>query len=324
MTVLVTGVAGFIGAHVAAALLRRGEQVIGIDNLVPYYNPALKLARLDGLRGQPGFRFIQASIADRAAMESVVDEAPDIDRVVHLAAQAGVRHSLVDPWSYVTANVMGHVTVLEAARRLKRLRHLVYASSSSVYGSSTDVPFTESDRADRPTSLYAATKRADELISHAMWHLHAMPMTGLRFFTVYGPWGRPDMAYFLFAEAIMAGRPITLFENGELRRDFTFIDDIVVGVLAALDRVPETNVPPRVFNLGNNRGEQVSTLVGLLEQGLGRRAEIISAPKPQADVPETAASLAESREFLGFMPQVRLADGVPRFTDWFLDWRKNL
>ncbi len=318
MTVIVTGAAGFVGFHVAQALLARGEQVIGVDNLNAYYDPALKHARLAQL-AHPGFAFHELDLADKDAVFALVDGAPETTGLVHLAAQAGVRHSMVDPYAYVSANVMGHVTVLEAARRLPRLGHLVYASSSSVYGGNTKLPFAETDRVDTPVSLYAATKRADELIAHAYWHLYGMKLTGLRFFTVYGPWGRPDMAYFSFAEAIAAGTPITLYEAGRLKRDFTFIDDIVAGVLACLARPPAHE--PLLFNIGNNRGEYVSDLVRLLEQGLGRTAVIRDAPRPVADVAETCADLSAIAAWTGYAPTTPLSEGIPRFVDWFRRYR---
>ena len=321
MTVLVTGVAGFIGSHVAAALLARGDAVIGIDNLNSYYDVRLKQARLARLTGQARFRFEMLDVSDRMAMEGLCAAHPEIDRIVHLAAQAGVRHSLVDPYSYVQSNVMGHLVVLEAARRLTGLRHLVYASTSSVYGANTAMPFRETDRVDTPMSLYAATKRADELMSHAYAHLFGLPQTGLRFFTVYGPWGRPDMAYYSFARAIVAGEPITLYDDGRLRRDFTYVDDIVAGVSGALDRPPAADgLPVRVLNIGNHRGEAVRTLVGLLEESLGRRAVVRSAPRPAADVEETFASVDAIHALTGFVPQTSLAEGIPRFVAWFRDW----
>ncbi len=320
MTTIVTGAAGFVGFHVAQALLARGEAVVGLDNLNDYYDVRLKRARLAQLEGQPGFTFHKADIADKAALFAVFDGVPGATGIVHLAAQAGVRHSMVDPWAYVSANVMGHVTVLEAARRLPNLRHLVYASSSSVYGGNTKLPFAETDAVNTPVSLYAATKRADELISHAYGHLYRIPQTGLRFFTVYGPWGRPDMAYYMFAERIATGEPITLFEGGRLKRDFTYIDDIVQGVLGCLDRPPAPGTPTQVFNIGNNRAEWVSDLVRLLEEGLGRRAVIVDAPRPIADVVETCADLEAIGAYAGYAPRTPLAEGVPRFVRWFQDY----
>jgi UDP-glucuronate 4-epimerase len=323
VTVIVTGVAGFVGSHVAHALLARGEPVLGLDNLNPYYSVRLKEARLARLENRPGFRFRRVDIADKTGVFAAFEEAPEATRVVHLAAQAGVRHSMVDPYAYVSANVMGHVTVLEAARRLNRLEHLVYASSSSVYGGNAKLPFAEADRVDTPVSLYAATKRADELTSHAYWHLYGMPLTGLRFFTVYGPWGRPDMAYYAFAESIMAGTPITLYDEGRLRRDFTYIDDIVDGVLACLDRPPADGTGPLLFNIGNSRAEYVSDLVGLLEQALGRRALIRDVTRPVSDVAETWADLTAIQAYAGYRPRTPLAEGIPRFVEWFLGYRRN-
>ena len=317
VTTIVTGAAGFVGYHVAEALLARGEAVVGIDNLNDYYSVPLKEARLARLRARPGFSFYRADIADRAAIADVFGRASDATAVVHLAAQAGVRHSMVDPYAYVTTNVMGHVTVLEAARALPRLAHLVYASSSSVYGGNTKLPFAETDPVNTPVSVYAATKRADELISHAYGHLYGIPQTGLRFFTVYGPWGRPDMAYYDFAERIMRGEPITLYEGGRLRRDFTYIDDIVQGVLGCLDVTPVSGMPPAVFNIGNNRAEWVSELVRLLEEGLGRRAIVVSTPRPVADVAETCADLTAITAHAGYQPSTPLSEGVPRFVKWF-------
>ena len=321
VTVIVTGAAGFVGYHVAEALLARGEAVVGVDNLNAYYSVALKQARLGRLQAQPGFTFYKADIADRVALFEVFGRAQSATAVVHLAAQAGVRHSMVDPYAYVTTNVMGHVTVLEAARMLPQLKHLVYASSSSVYGGNTKMPFAESDPVDTPVSLYAATKRADELISHAYSHLYGIPQTGLRFFTVYGPWGRPDMAYYSFAERIMAGEPITLYEGGRLRRDFTYIDDIVSGVLGCLDVVPAPGTMPAVYNIGNNRAEWVTSLVSLLEQGLGRTAIVVSTPRPVADVAETCADLTAIASHAGYAPSTPLSEGVPRFVEWFLAYR---
>jgi UDP-glucuronate 4-epimerase len=320
VTVLLTGVAGFIGYHVAEALLARGERVIGLDNLNAYYEVRLKQARLDRLDGRAGFEFCRLDLEDRAAVHDVVRRNSDIDRIVHLAAQAGVRHSLIDPYAYVQSNVMGHLVVLEAARLLPGLRHLVYASSSSVYGANQELPFSETDRVDTPLSVYAATKRADELLSHAYGHLHGLPQTGLRFFTVYGPWGRPDMAYFAFARAIAAGQPITVYDGGRLKRDFTYIDDIVAGVIGCLDRPPGVGAPARVLNIGNHRSETVGTLIALLEQALGQRAILRDAPRPAADVAETFASVEAIAALTGFAPVTSLVQGIPRFVAWFRAW----
>lgn len=318
MTVLVTGAAGFIGHHVALALLDAGEQVVGLDNLNDYYDPGLKRARCARLAGRAGYRFVEADIADRDAMAAVVAAEPDITRIVHLAAQAGVRHSMVDPYVYVQANVLGHVTLLEAARRLQRLKHLVFASSSSVYGLNDSLPFREVDRTDRPNSLYAATKRSGELISHAYGHLYGMPQTGLRFFTVYGPWGRPDMAYYGFARAIAEGRPVTLYEGEGLSRDFTFIDDVVDGVLRVLELPPDPATERvRILNLGNRRSERVSRMVELLEQALERRAEIRMVPRPAADLMATWAAVDAAQELAGWLPRTPLDVGIPRFVSWF-------
>ena len=249
-------------------------------------------------------------------MEAIVRVTPGITHVVHLAAQAGVRYSMVNPFAYVHSNVMGHLVMLETARALPELRHFVYASSSSVYGMAKDFPLEEDGAVDQPTSLYAATKRADELMSHAYTHLYAIPQTGLRFFTVYGPWGRPDMAYYGFAQAIMAGKPIILYEGGLLKRDFTYIDDIVTGVVGVVDRPPPPG-PPRILNIGNNRSEKVSHLVRLLESGLGRHAIIRTQPRPAADVVETWASIDRIATLAGYAPATSLEAGIPRFVDWF-------
>jgi len=320
MTVLLTGVAGFIGYHVAEALLAGGERVIGVDNLNSFYDVRLKRARLERLGAHREFAFHLLDVSDREAVGALAGAHPEIRVVVHLAAQAGVRHSLVDPYAYVQSNVMGHLVIQEAARRLPRLEHLVYASSSSVYGANRGLPFTEAERVDAPLSLYAATKRADELMSHAYAHLFQLPQTGLRFFTVYGPWGRPDMAYYAFAEAIVAGEPITVFDGGTLKRDFTFIDDVVAGVVACIGRPPPGPTPARLLNIGNRRAERVSTLVELLERELGRAAIVRSVPRPAADVEETCASVEAIAELTGFSPAVTLEAGIRRFTSWFRDW----
>ena len=317
MAILLTGAAGFIGFHTAHALLARGEQVIGVDRVDDYYDTRLKEARLAQLAG-PGFRFVRADVADRAAMLALAS--PDITHVVHLAAQAGVRFSMIDPYAYVSSNVMGQVVLLELARTLPRLEHFVYASSSSVYGLNTKLPFSETDPVDRPSSLYAASKRAGELISHAYAHLYGLKQTGLRFFTVYGPWGRPDMAYYSFAAAIMAGEPITVYDGGRPKRDFTYIDDIVSGVLGAMDRPPGAGEGPRLLNIGNHRSETVSHLVALLEAALERRAVIRNAPRPAADVEETWADVDAIGRLTGFAPSTTLEEGIPRFAAWFREY----
>jgi UDP-glucuronate 4-epimerase len=322
MTVLLTGAAGFIGMHVAQALLARGERVLGVDNLSAYYDVRLKRARLARLETAAGFTFIEADVSDRDTMLPLATARQEVTRVVHLAAQPGVRHSLVDPFAYVDANVMGHLVMLEAARRLPRLEHLVYASSSSVYGGNRKLPFSEADRVDRPVSLYAATKRAGELISESYAHLFGLPQTGLRFFTVYGPWGRPDMAPWMFAEAILGGRPVTLYDGGRLKRDFTYVDDIAAGVLGCLDHPPAGHAP-RLLNIGNHRSEEVRHFVAVLEAALGRRAVVVDTPRPATDVEETFADIAAIQALCGFTPGTAIEVGVPRFADWYLSWRKG-
>jgi UDP-glucuronate 4-epimerase len=320
VTILLTGAAGFIGFHTARALLARGETVIGVDRIDDYYDVRLKQARLAQLEGAR-FRFVRADVADRHAMLALA--APEITHVVHLAAQAGVRFSMIDPYAYVQSNVMGQVVMLELARALPHLMHFVYASSSSVYGLNRELPFSETARVDRPSSLYAATKRSGELISHAYGHLYGLPQTGLRFFTVYGPWGRPDMAYYGFAEAITRGTPITVYDGGRLKRDFTYIDDIVAGVVGVLDRPPEAGQAPRVLNIGNHRSETVSHLVALLEAALGRRAIIHDVARPAADVEETWADVEAIQALTGFSPSTALEVGIPRFASWFRAYRAS-
>lgn len=322
MTVLVTGVAGFIGLHVARALLARGESVLGVDSLNAYYDPALKRARLAELERLPGFRFVRLDIADAEAMTALArEEAGAVTGVVHLAAQAGVRYSLERPFEYVRSNLEGHMVVLETCRHhLPALRHLVYASSSSVYGANEKVPFAVEDPVDRPVSLYAATKRADEILSQAYAHLYGIPQTGLRFFTVYGPFGRPDMAYYSFTDAIVAGRPITLFNEGRMRRDFTWIGDVVEGVLAALDRPPtaEPGRPPhRLYNLGNHEPVELRRFVAVLERALGLRAQIRLAPMQPGDVVETFADIAATTRDLGWKPTTSIEEGLPQFVAWY-------
>ncbi|WP_027135856.1 SDR family NAD(P)-dependent oxidoreductase [Geminicoccus roseus] len=322
MAVLVTGVAGFIGFHVAQALLDRGEEVIGVDIVNAYYDPSLKEARLRQIEGRDGYRFVRADIAELEQIRAIAKEnAERITGVVHLAAQAGVRHSLTAPFDYVRSNLVGHMVMLEVARHdLPNLKSFAYASSSSVYGGNDKIPFSVDDQVDRPVSLYAATKRADELMSYAYSHLYGLPQTGLRFFTVYGPWGRPDMAAYIFADAIAKERPITLFNHGDMKRDFTYIDDIVAGVLAALDRPPEPDaqgVRARVYNLGNNQPNDLRTFVRILEREMGRDAVVKLAPMQPGDVPATFADIEASRQDLGFQPVTPLEEGLPKFVAWY-------
>ena len=324
MTVLVTGAAGFIGHHVCEALLSRGEEVIGVDNMSAYYDVALKEARLARLENRTGFNFRKLDIADRDAMSGAFTPQSGIDRVVHLAAQAGVRYSLDHPFTYVEANLVGHMVILELCRGLPGLKHLVYASSSSVYGANTKLPFSIEDRVDVPKSLYAATKRADELMSQAYSHLYRIRQTGLRYFSVYGPWGRPDMAIYSFTRAIYAGEPIHVYNAGDMRRDFTYIDDVVAGTLAVLDRPPadggEERAPHRVYNIGNHRSEELMELIAILEQTIGRKAEIIPEPMPDADVKETYADISAAQAEVGFQPTTTIAEGIPRFIAWYRDY----
>jgi UDP-glucuronate 4-epimerase len=321
MTVLVTGVAGFIGYHTATALLRWGEAVLGVDCLDPYYDVNLKRARLARLEGEGGFSFVELDITDRAGLAAAVGAASDVTRVVHLAAQAGVRYSLENPAAYIHANVDGHFAILDLCRHMKRLDHLVYASSSSVYGGLETMPLSVGDRVDQPISLYAATKRADELMSYCYSYLYDLPATGLRFFTVYGPWGRPDMAAYIFTRAILAGEPIRLFNEGDMKRDFTYIDDTVAGILAALDRPPAGDgAPHRIYNIGNNRSEALLHLVALIEAEIGQKAMIEHAPMQPGDVKETFADIELSRRDLGFEPRTTIDEGIPRFVAWYREY----
>jgi UDP-glucuronate 4-epimerase len=320
MAVFVTGAAGFIGYHMCEALLARGEAVIGLDNLNDYYDVALKKARLERLRGQDGFKFILADICDKNAMQRAAAEADDVRAVLHLAAQAGVRYSLINPSAYVETNIVGQLHILEMCRHLPNLAHLVYASSSSVYGGGSDVPFSESHPVDRPVSLYAASKKAGELMGYVYAHLYRIPMTGLRFFTVYGPWGRPDMAAYIFARAIFDGQPIKIFNNGDMRRDFTYVDDVVRGVLSVLDAPPggvDENPPHRLYNIGNNRSEPLLRYIEVLEKAIGRRAEKEFAPMQPGDVKETYADIEAIRRDHGFEPAISIDEGLPRFVTWF-------
>jgi UDP-glucuronate 4-epimerase len=318
---LVTGAAGFIGYHVARRLLERGDAVVGLDNLSPYYSVALKRARLAELAGFKGFTFRQADIADQRALRDSLAGLP-VRRVVHLAAQAGVRHSLTHPEDYASANLTGHLNVLEYARHREGCELMVYASSSSVYGGNTKLPFSESDPVDTPVSLYAATKRADELMSYSYARLYRLPLVGLRFFTVYGPWGRPDMAMWLFAEAILDGRPIQVFNHGKTRRDFTYVDDIVTGVLLVADgEAVAGEVPHRLYNIGNNRAEDLEHMIGLLEQALGAKAKRELLPLQPGDVVATYADIAAISADYGFRPATPLEVGIPKFVAWFRGWR---
>jgi UDP-glucuronate 4-epimerase len=317
MRVMVTGAAGFIGYHVAAALLARGIEVVGVDDLNAYYDVRLKQARLARLG--KGFVFHRLDLADHEGLARLGD---GVEVVVHLAAQAGVRYSLEQPFAYAAANLTGHLSILEMVRHRKAVKHLIYASSSSVYGTGSALPYTEDARADLPSSLYAATKRADELMSRSYTHLFGLKQTALRFFTVYGPWGRPDMAYFGFAEAIMAGEPVTLYDEGRLKRDFTYIDDVVAGILGVFDHPPGNEARHRLFNIGNHRAEYVTDLVRLLEEGLGRKAVIVSRPKPEADPVETWADVSALGALCGYVPTTRLEVGIARFVDWYKDWRE--
>ncbi|HEX3883607.1 MAG TPA: NAD-dependent epimerase/dehydratase family protein [Stellaceae bacterium] len=314
MPFLVTGSAGFIGFHLARYLLDRGERVIGIDNLNPYYDVALKRARLALLEPRNGFSFAALDVTDEAGLGALVDRHPDIDAIIHLAAQAGVRYSLSNPLSYIDSNVKGQVVLLEAARKLKGLNSLVYASSSSVYGTNEKQPFSTDDRVDHPASLYAATKRAGELITDTYTRLYGLSCTGLRFFTVYGPWGRPDMAYYLFTDAILAGRPIKVFNNGEMRRDFTYVDDILPAIAAAAQPAPAGH---RLYNLGNNRPEPLLDFIGTLETALGRKAIKEMAPMQPGDVTTTYADIETARRDLGFDPKTSIAEGLGRFVEWY-------
>ena len=323
--IIVTGAAGFIGSFVAAALLDRGEQVLGLDSLNSYYDPALKQARLKRLEGRNGFRFRKVDIADEVALkEALAEVLPQTRHIIHLAAQAGVRYSIERPEDYVRANLNGHFNMLQMARQAPSLEHLVYASSSSVYGASKKVPFALDDAADHPVSLYAATKRADELLSISYARIFKLRQTGLRFFTVYGPWGRPDMAYYKFTKAIFAGKPIETYAGGALQRDFTYIDDVVAGVLAALDRSPAADgeEPHRIYNLGNDSPESVNALVTAIETACGKKAVRIDKPMPLGDVPKTWADLSASRRDLGYAPTIKLDEGIRRFVTWYRDYAK--
>lgn len=320
MKVIVTGAAGFIGSHVSRTLLSRGDAVVGVDNLNAYYDPKLKDDRLGFLTPEPGFSFVRADVSDRASILKLADDHPDAEAIVHLAAQAGVRHSLVDPYAYIDSNVMGQVVMFELAKRMKTCRNLVYASSSSIYGRNTEQPFGTDQKVQKPASIYAATKLACEHLAEAYSWSFGVPATGLRFFTVYGPWGRPDMAAYLFASAIVKGEPIKVFNHGNMKRDFTYIDDIVAGVVAALDNPPPARHGEsrhKVYNLGGNRSERLMDYIAIIERELGREAAKIMLPLQVGDVTETSADITESARDLGFDPKTPISEGLPRFIAWF-------
>jgi UDP-glucuronate 4-epimerase len=335
MRVLVTGAAGFIGYHVSERLLARGDEVVGLDNLNAYYDPTLKQARLARLTARKGFRFARIDLADRAAMEALFEGA-EVARVVHLGAQAGVRYSVENPHAYADSNLTGTLHVLEGCRH-HGVEHLVFASTSSVYGANTRMPFSVHQNVDHPLSFYAATKKANELMAHTYANLYRLPVTGLRFFTVYGPWGRPDMALFQFTRNILAGKPIDVFNYGNHRRDFTYIDDIVGGVVAALDHVaapdpdwdsdrpdPATSLAPyRVYNIGNNRPVELLRYIELLEQRLGRRAERNLLPLQVGDVPDTWADAEDLVRDVGYRPSTPVEEGVAKFVDWYLEYYRD-
>ena len=315
MKVLVTGVAGFIGMHCARRLLARGDEVVGIDSLTPYYSVELKRARLAEIGSAKNFAFEQADLADLGATQRIFETARPA-AVLHLAAQPGVRYSLENPGSYVQANLVGFANLLEACRR-HQPRHLLYASSSSVYGNSDKLPWSEADNVDRPISLYAATKKSNELMAHVYSHLFGLPATGLRYFTVYGPWGRPDMSPVLFARAIMDGKPIQVFNRGEMQRDFTYVDDAVEGTLRALDRPPAGQPPYRVFNIGNHRPVPLLDYITTLERVLGRKALLEMKPMQPGDVAATCADTQALADATGFAPSTPLEEGLVRFAEWF-------
>jgi UDP-glucuronate 4-epimerase len=331
MTTLVTGVAGFIGMHVAERLLLRGDRVIGIDIVNDYYDPTLKQARLAKLRDAFGdaFTFLQVDFADMAALTGALS-GREFDRIVHLGGQAGVRYSIENPHAYMQANLVGHLNMLEIARH-RGSAHMVYASSSSVYGGNTKLPFAVEDRVDHPISLYAATKKADELISETYAHLYRLPLTGLRFFTVYGPWGRPDMAMWIFTKAMFAGEPIPVFNNGNMERDFTYIDDIVSGVVACHDNPPPddgeekaggSHAPHRLYNIGNSNSEHLGRMIDLLEREMGREAVRNYLPMQAGDVPRTYADVSAISRDLGYAPTTSIDVGVPRFVAWYRDYHR--
>jgi UDP-glucuronate 4-epimerase len=330
--VLVTGAAGFIGSHLSLRLLSRGDEVVGVDNMNAYYDPSLKQARLDRLTRDQGFRFVRLDVADRGTMEQLFSS-ERFDIVAHLGAQAGVRYSIQNPAAYIDSNLVGFGNVLEGCRQTG-VKHLTYASSSSVYGANTDLPFSVHHNVDHPLSLYAATKKANELMAHTYSHLYRLPTTGLRFFTVYGPWGRPDMAIYIFTKAILAGKPIEVFNHGKMRRDFTYVDDIVEGVVRILDTVatpddawsgdlPDpaiSNAPYRLYNIGNNSPVELMRLIEVIEQALGKKAKLDFKDMQPGDVPATYADVEDLRRAVGFTPSTSIEVGVQRFVEWYRDY----
>ncbi len=321
MTVLVTGAAGFIGYQVAEALLEKGETIIGVDNLNDYYDVSLKKKRLENLQKHNGFMFQKLDIVAREDVEKLFSDHSDLTRILHLAAKAGVRYSLENPYSYTRSNIEGQLVLLEAARNMAELKHFVYASSSSVYGTNTKLPYAVEDRTDEPLSIYAVTKKSAELMSHTYAHLYGLPLTGLRFFTVYGPWGRPDMAYYLFTKKIIEGEPIPIFNNGEMRRNFTYIDDVVSGVISCLyaDLAVDgkTQALNRIYNIGNNQSENLMDFVKEIERAIGTSAEYDFQPMQPGDVKETVADISTSIRDFGFAPKTSIQQGLPKFVEWY-------
>ena len=319
MLYLVTGVAGFIGSQTALSLLGRGHQIVGVDNLNDYYSVALKRRRLEALQAQPGFRFVDLDIADHDALIAL-PERPLIDRVIHLAAQAGVRYSIENPFAYASSNLTGHLSVLEFCRHAERKPLLAYASSSSVYGEGLEAPFSEDAAVDQPVSLYAATKRADELMSLTYAKLYGLQQVAMRFFTVFGPWGRPDMAYWSFTDRIIRGQPIHVFNQGNMRRDFTYIGDVVQAVTAIAEQAPNLSGldrPHRIYNIGNNKPVRLLDFIKYIEDAVGRAAELIMEPMQPGDVPDTCADISRMKADYGYSPQTSLADGIGIFVEWF-------
>jgi UDP-glucuronate 4-epimerase len=333
-TVLVTGAAGFIGFHLCARLLRDGYRVVGLDNFSDYYDPQLKHARLRAIRDESSFAFHAADLGDRSAVAAIFEEARPTC-VINLAAQAGVRYSIKNPYPYVESNIVGFLNVLEGCRRYV-VEHLVFSSSSSVYGANTHMPFSTHDNVDHPVSLYAATKKSNELMAHSYSYLYGLPCTGLRLFTVYGPWGRPDMSYFKFTRAILEGKPIEVFNHGNMQRDFTYVDDIVAGITAVMNQKPKANpnwdsddpapessyAPYRIYNIGNNKPVPLSTMIQLLETALGRKAIKNYLPMQDGDVPVTYADIDDLTAAVGFRPQTSIEEGLPRFVAWYRDYYK--